>query len=68
MSIAWEEELKVEAEKLAEKRAEKRAKQEKEGFALKMLKAGENLLKIVEYSGLSMTAVKRLAKTLPTSQ
>ena len=69
MSSAWEEELKVEAEKIAEKRAKQVAKEQKENFALKMLKAGKLALEeIVEYSGLSMTAVKRLAKTLNAVQ
>ena len=60
------------AQELAKERAKElvkqEAKQEKESFALKMLKAGEVLSKIVEYSGLSMTAVKRLAKTLKASE
>ena len=63
MSSAWEEELKVEAEKIAEKRAKQVAKEQKENFALKMLKAGKLALEeIVEYSGLSMPSNKIFSK------
>ncbi|MBQ6773326.1 MAG: PD-(D/E)XK nuclease family transposase [Synergistaceae bacterium] len=55
--------------KQATKDAAQAAKQEKESFALRMLQAGKLALdEIVEYSGLSMTAVKRLAKTLKANQ
>ena len=65
MSGVWDE---MRAESMAEGIAQGIAKgteQAQEGFAVRMIKAGElTLQKIAEYSGLSLRRIKTLARTM----
>ena len=69
MSGVWDE---MRAESMAEGMAQgmaqgmaKGAEQAQEGFAVRMIKAGElTLQKIAEYSGLSLRRIKTLARTM----
>ena len=65
MSSYFEEQRRTFAEKVAEKVEEATRKEEKESFAMKLLKLGKNTLdEIAECPGLTLRRVKALAKTV----
>ena len=64
-----QKEIKKEVKKAVKEAVKEQIKLQRESAALKMLQTGKLALEdIVAYTGLSMTAVKRLAKTLQAGQ